>query len=326
MISDDIGELNSQISSQRLPSLNALRCFEAAARLEHFGQAATELHLTHGAISRAVRSLEDDLGIALFERRSRRVFLTDAGRELAQAVQEGLERMRGACHRLRMYAANEQRLTLSCEPTLLMRWLLPRWPAFHRRLARSHPRAHIHLVAGGGPFSFGDGIDLAIRRDDFSWPASTHSDRLFAERIGPVCRADQVRRWFGPQLELRASTPLLHTRTRPSAWRTWAQISGREVPSAARPQMYEHFYFSLQAAIAGLGVAIGTQELTAEDVRSGVLAAPLGFIEDGSSYCLLAPAPPAPGSVHEQLLKWLQGVSAAAGKTTGGRRPVKAGT
>ena len=84
-----------------MPSLNALRCFEAAARLEHFGRAAEELHLTHGAISRAVRTLEDDLGLALFERRSRRVFLTDAGRELAESVQEGMQRMRSTCNRLR---------------------------------------------------------------------------------------------------------------------------------------------------------------------------------------------------------------------------------
>ncbi len=295
-----------------MPSLNALRCFEAAARLEHFGQAADELHLTHGAISRAVRSLEEDLGVALFERRSRRVFLTDAGRELAHAVRDGMERMQGACNRLRANAANEQRLTLSCEPTLLMRWLLPRWPTFLRKLAKSHPHAHVHLVAGGGAFSFSDGIDLAIRRDDFTWPASTHSDVLFPERIGPVCRTELLKRWFTPQNELQASAPLLHTRTRPNAWRTWSQISSTALPAQAKPQMYEHFYFSLQAAVAGLGVAMAPRELVSDDLRSGVLSAPLGFVEDGSCYCLLAPAKPTKGTVHALLLNWLLSASSSA--------------
>lgn len=80
MFSDHHGESSSPSSDDRLPSLLALRCFEAAARLENFSRAADELHLKHGAVSRAVRMLEDDLGVALFERRSRRVFLTDAGR------------------------------------------------------------------------------------------------------------------------------------------------------------------------------------------------------------------------------------------------------
>ncbi|WP_246802632.1 LysR family transcriptional regulator [Ensifer sp. ENS02] len=89
MSSDHFGELHSQMSATRLPPLAALRCFEAAARLESFSRAADALHLTHGAISRAVRLIEDELGVALFERRSRRVFLTEAGRKLAAAVREG---------------------------------------------------------------------------------------------------------------------------------------------------------------------------------------------------------------------------------------------
>ncbi|MBF5005363.1 LysR family transcriptional regulator [Diaphorobacter caeni] len=313
MNSDHDGELNSPIAAQRMPSLNALRCFEAAARLEHFGRAADELHLTHGAISRSVRALEEDLGVALFERRSRRVFLTDAGRDLATAVREGMERMRSACQRLRASATDGQRLTLSCEPTLLMRWLLPRWPVFLRQLAKSHPHAQVHLVAGGGSFSFGGGIDLAIRRDDFAWPPTMHADVLFVERIGPVCRTEQVARWFTQKQLLRTNAALLHTRTRPDAWRTWSRISGQALPSQTRAhansrmnsQVYEHFYFSLQAAIAGLGVAIGPEELVRDDLQSGVLSAPLGFVEDGSRYCLLAPAAAVPDSVHALLLAWL---------------------
>ncbi|MDR2329288.1 MAG: LysR family transcriptional regulator, partial [Comamonas sp.] len=126
MISDIHGESGSPFTDNRLPSLLALRCFEAAARLENFSRAADALHLTHGAVSRAVRLLEYDLGLALFERRSRRVFLTDEGRALAQAVSQGLDLMRQGVADLRARARQQQRWVLSCEPTLLMRWLIPR--------------------------------------------------------------------------------------------------------------------------------------------------------------------------------------------------------
>ena len=113
------GEKNSQ-KTLSLPSLTALRCFEVAARTEHFGRAADELHLTHGAISRAVRLLEEDLGVRLFERRQRRVFLTEAGDRLYQVVREGLGQIRETAQALRQQS-RPQSLVLSCEPTLLMR-------------------------------------------------------------------------------------------------------------------------------------------------------------------------------------------------------------
>jgi DNA-binding transcriptional LysR family regulator len=294
------GELESQSNGSRLPSLLALRCFEAAARMENFSRAADELHLTHGAVSRAVRLLEEDLGVALFERRKRRVFLNEAGRKLARAVGDGLGLMRQACGELRASTRLARPLTLSCEPTLLMRWLIPRWGEFQA----AQSGQEIHLLAGGGPFTFEAGIDLAIRRDDFSWPADYHVDPLFAERVGPVCRADKVEQWFDAQ-GLRADAPQLHTRTRPGAWAEWAAAAGR-VAQGGPGQTFEHFYFSLQAAVAGLGVAIGPWHLVCDDIESGLLVAPLGFVEDGSRYCLFSPGVPGAESLHGQLLAWLR--------------------
>lgn len=304
MFSDKNSEKNSPYDTVRLPSLTALRCFEAAARLESFNQAAAELSLTHGAISRAVRLLEDELGVALFERRSRRVFLTEAGRTLAHAVGDGLGLIRQAVGELRASALQAQRWVLSCEPTLLMRWLIPRWSNFQAR----HPEIDVHLVAGGGPFSFNSGIDLAIRRDDFPWPSGYHAEPLFAEKVGPVCRPDKVAAWFATKklgARLKAGVPHLHTRTRPGAWQEWAAATGQSIPDASW-QIFEHFYFSLQAAVAGLGVAIGPWHLVRDDLDSGVLAAPLGFIEDGSRYCLLSPQPLQPDSPQAHLLAWLR--------------------
>lgn len=303
MNSDDYSDSHSPIPDTRLPSLTALRCFEAAARLENFSRAADELHLTHGAISRAVRALEDDLGVPLFERRNRRVFLTDAGRKLARAVHDGMGLMRQATRELRA-STRARQWVMSCEPTLLMRWLIPRWPRFQAR----HPQANVHLVAGGGPVSFGTGIDLAIRRDDFAWPDTLHAAPLFAERVGPVCRPDKVADWFASRrgmMAIRKGAPRLHTRTRLRAWQQWATVTGHPLPPAPE-QTFEHFYFSLQAAVAGLGVAMGPWHLVRDDIDAGVLAAPMGFVEDGSRYCLLSPTPLPPTGLAADMLEWLR--------------------
>jgi len=294
--------------------LLALRCFEAAARLENFSRAATELHLTHGAVSRAVRLLEEDLGLPLFERRSRRVFLTDAGRKLAKSVGDGLGLMRQAIHELRSSANQAAHRVLSCEPTLLMRWLIPRWGNFQSR----YPELDIHLVAGGGAFSFTKGIDLAIRRNDFPWPSSYQAEMLFAERVGPVCRPDKVAELFDSGgKSLLPDAPLLNTRTRPDAWQEWTVAAGQPALSG-KQQTFEHFYFSLQAAVAGLGVAVGPWHLVHDDLQSGLLAAPMGFVEDNSFYYLLSPTPIKPDSPEAKLLEWLKemGGSQRAGKAS----------
>ena len=226
---------------------------------------------------------------------------------LARAVGNGLDLMRQAVGELRASARQGRRWVLSCEPTLLMRWLIPRWPAFQAR----HPGIDVHLVAGGGPFSFASGIDLAIRRDDFPWPEGYHAESLFAEKVGPVCRPDKVATWFSTKkasAALKTGAPRLHSRTRPGAWSEWAVAAGQPVQDAAG-QTFEHFYFSLQAAVAGLGVAIGPWHLVRDDLDSGVLTAPLGFVEDGSRYCLLSPQPLQPDGPQADLLDWLRAMA-----------------
>ncbi|OIN50676.1 LysR family transcriptional regulator [Pseudomonas azotoformans] len=302
MISKGKGDFESPVSDNRMPSLLALRCFESAGRFESFARAAEELHLTPGAISRAVRLLEEDLGVDLFDRRSRRVFLTNTGRRLAKAVNEGLGVMNHAVREIRTESRRARQLVLSCEPTLLMRWLIPRWSEFQAR----HCGLDIHLVAGGGLFSFDQGIDLAIRRDDFPRPPGYHAEALFPEKVGPVCRPDKVDTWFGPNGHfLHSTAPLLHTKSRPTAWQEWAVAKQLPTP-VTEMQAFEHFYFSIQAAVAGLGVAMGPWHLVRDDILNGVLAAPLGFVEDGTSYCLLSSTAPKAGGVEMELLQWLR--------------------
>ncbi len=263
-----------------ITSLPALETFRAAARHESFSQAADSLNLTHGAVSRAVRILEEDLGAKLFERRNRSVFLTDNGRKLAQAVAHGLGHIEAAVRSIRAAQTNAP-ITVSCEPTLLMRWLIPRVADFHEK----HPQTDIRLVAGGGPITLDAEVDVAIRRNDFDLPHSYTAQPLFDEWIGPVCRPDLHDKFFKDG-RLRSDTPLLHSKTRPTAWQTWADLAN--APLEKNPELeFEHFYFSLQAAVAGLGVAIGPWHLVRDDLSGGIFSAPLGFIKDGSKYMLL---------------------------------------
>lgn len=215
------------------------------------------------------------------------MFLNESGRRLAQAVCDGFDMIGRVAQEIRDQGAAGP-ITLSCEPTLLMRWLIPRLPSFHA----AHPDIALHLVAAGGPVRLGSGIDAAIRRSDFPLSPDVRAEVLFDERVGPVCRADMVDRLFdraGGTVTLRDDAPLLHTRTRSDAWAPWALASSARALTGAG-QIFEHFYLSLQAATAGLGVAIGSWQMVRDDIANGTLAAPLGFVDDGTRYVLLSAA------------------------------------
>ncbi|MGO4578442.1 LysR substrate-binding domain-containing protein [Cupriavidus sp. 2TAF22] len=255
--------------------LGWIRFFEAAARHQSFMRAADELHLTHGAVSRQIRQLEDALGVALFERRNRAVFLTEAGHALHAAATQSLELLAGAVDRIRAQS-RQKTLVLSCEPTIAMRWLIPRLPRF----AEAHPDITLHLMAAGGPLDFArSGVDLALRRDDFRFGAQLHTHEVAEEWVGVVCRAG---------IANLAGQQRLHTRSRPDAWQRWAQAAGGRHRFGA-DAWYEHFYLSIQAAAAGLGCAIASRLMVADEMADGRIAAPHGFVRDGSSYHLLSP-------------------------------------
>lgn len=258
----------------------ALRCVEATARLGSMTLAADHLHLTHGAVSRHVRNVERLLGQQLFERGARRLLPTPACRQLADDIDRALADLQRAFASARDAGAHRT-LTLSCEPTLLTRWLIPRVSGFQ------HPDSTaLKLVAAGGPVRFHrDGIDLAIRRDDFPRPQGILAQELITELVGPVCT---------PSLGAELSTPadlqrqvLLHTRTRPDAWQRW--LENHKITIAdQRSQTFEHFYIALEAATAGIGVAVASRLMVVDALASGVLVAPFGFVPDGSRYELLS--------------------------------------
>lgn len=288
------GNLSYFIEHMKIPSLASFRFFEAAAQTGSFVKAAEQLHVTHGAVSRQVRLLEDALGVELFERRNRAIFLNAAGRSLHATTAVVFEQLEGAVYRLQQ-AAHEEVLVLSCEPTIAMKWLIPRLPAFHS----ANPDINLHLVAAGGPIDFArSGVDLALRRDDFHWDQDVHAVKICDEWMGPVSRTRKGRK---EQLD---GVRLLHSGTRPKAWSTWQRLSGISTKGSIRVD-YEHFYLCVQAAVSGLGMAMVSFLMVQDELENGQLHAPFGFIRDKSSYWLLSPQALDQDEKCARFRKWL---------------------
>ena len=280
--------------SDELPSLYALRCFEVTARLGSMSQAARELGLTHGAVSRQVGIVEDALGVALFLRVPRGLALTREGLALSAAVTRALAEIRAGVEEMRRLSDGP--LTLSCEPSLTLAWLIPRLA----RLERS-TKLRIHVSQGGGAVDFArEGVDFALRRADFD-QRSSYAAPVMDEWVGPVCAPALARR-VSKALE---STPLLRTRTRPDAWASWCAQTGRPKLSA-RGKLFDHFSTAIQAAIAGLGATIGPFQLVEAELESGRLVAPFGFVKGDVGYVLLARRPFEGDPRGARLLAWLE--------------------
>lgn len=262
---------------RKLPSLNALHAFEAAARLESVTRAASELHVTHGAVSRQIKALEADLGKALFAREGRGLALTAAGARLRDATGTAFQQLEESWSELRRGSAPSA-LVLGCPGSVLARWVIPRLP----RLSRELPDLKLHLVVHEGDFDARlSGLDAALLLAEPPFPEGWQVHELAAERIGPVVSPryagfDSLR--DQPSRALLGEA-LLHTSSRPQAWPTWASNNGLDPDSLTFGAGFEHLYYLLEAAVAGLGVAIAPQPLVSQDIDSGRLMAPWGFVE-----------------------------------------------
>lgn len=270
-----------------LPALNALRAFEAVARLGGVGRAAEELHVTHGAVSRQLRQLEEQLGVKLFEKDGRGLKLTDAGQHLSRASQEALSTLRRACTELQQQH-REAPFVLGCPGSLLARWLIPRLD----RLQRDLPHLRLQLSSSEGELDSQQrpDVDAILFFAEPPWPNDARVYELAEERIGPVLSA----RYAGySRLNHAASSlldePLLHTSSRPQAWPQWAQAQQLAPETLTLGQKFSHLYYLLEAAVAGLGIAIAPQLLVADDVQAGRLEAPWGFTPTAARLVLWQP-------------------------------------
>jgi LysR family transcriptional regulator, glycine cleavage system transcriptional activator len=292
------------IATPRIPSLAVLRAVEATVRHGSVSRAARELIVTDGAVSRAVREFEADLGFALFERRSRLIVATPTAQRLADELRIALDHLGGAVARARRSGSPTGPLVLSCEPTFLIRWLIPRLGCLQAAVGLDR---ELRLVSAGGTVPFArEGIDLAIRRADFPLSEDVKAEPFLDEWVGPVCRSDLVGSLAAPGA---VEGVLLHTATRPDAWAAWSRLTDTPL-KPLRELRFEHFYLSLQAAVAGAGFAIGPLALVADDVASKSLFAPRGFVQDGTEYVLLRQRDGIDPPTFRLVLEWLRGTSA----------------
>lgn len=281
--------------------MNALRAFEATARLGRMQEAAAELYVTHSAISRQVRNLEDILGIQLFVGPRNNLRLSADAAAVLPQITEAFEQLEVAVSRLRQAQFGVVRV--SCLGTLSMRWLIPRLEGFHN----AFPKIDLQLSSDDKPVNFlRSSLDLAIRIGaEFPGHAKVHN--LFADLVGPVLSPDLMADLGAGSPEVLTRLPLLHTHTRPEAWPDWAASHGISLPKGGRH--YEHFYFMLEAAAAGLGVAIAPYILVCDDLKAGRLVAPFGFSPNGMNYAILARAEPS--APARAFIEWLVELSQA---------------
>ncbi len=295
------------MTGRALPPLNALRAFEAAARLGSVGRAAGELHVTHGAVSRQLRLLEEDLGTALFVRAGRGLRLTGAGERLRDAAGAAFDQLQATVRALRRGAQTGTRV-IGCPGSLLARWMIPRLERLHADL----PGLHLHLAPHEGAFDPAlPGIDAALLIGAPPWPSHWRVHALAPERIGPVLnpRHPAFARLSGQPAAALVAEDLLHTTSRPQAWPQWAQRNGLDCSRLRLGTGFEHLYYLLEAAMAGLGIAIAPEPLVAADVAAGRLAAPWGFSDTGAQWCLCSPV--AGDAQLERLAAWLRAELAA---------------
>jgi len=288
---------------QDLPPLNALRAFEATARLNSVSQAAEQLHVTHGAVSRQIKVLEEHLGVALFVKDGRGVKLTDAGARLRDASFDAFDRLRSVCAELSRDVSDAP-FVLGCSGSLLARWFIPRLG----RLKADLPELRLHLSAGEGDLDpRRPGLDALLVYAEPPWPADMQVHVLAEERIGPVLSPHfpGFERLHQAPARALLGEALLHTTSRPQAWPTWAAQQGLDASALTFGQAFEHLYYLLEAAVAGLGVAIAPQPLVADDLRAGRLAAPWGFSPTPAALALWVPRRAADGRA-EQLAQWLR--------------------
>lgn len=289
--------------TRKLPSLNALRAFETTARLGSVSQAAEQLNVTHGAVSRQLKVLEEDLGVSLFVKDGRGLKLTDSGIRLRDAAGDAFDRLRDVCAELSQDAVDAP-FVLGCSGSLLARWFIPRLGRLNAEL----PDLRLHLSAGEGDLDpRRPGLDALLMFAEPPWPADMQVFELASERIGPVLspRFANFKSLRKAPAQALLGEALLHTASRPQAWPSWARQNGIEPQSLHYGQGFEHLYYLLEAAVAGLGIAIAPEPLVADDLRAGRLAAPWGFSETPAQLALWIPRRAVDGRA-QQLAQWLK--------------------
>lgn len=267
-----------------LPSTSMLTAFEAAARAGSFTNAAKELNLSQGAVSRQVNALEGQLGVTLFERVGKTVILTELGKAYAKEVRAALKIVRNASLNA-MSNPLSGMLNLAILPTFGTRWLMPRFPSF----LSEHPEIIVNFSSKLSPFDFrSENLHAAIHFGAPDWP-DTQGTYLMSEEVIPVCSPAFLQQHSPNNPEDLKQLPLLNLSTRSSAWGDWFESQSIRPPQA-QGMLFEQFSIIAQAAIAGLGAALLPKLLIQSELSRNELVVLFDDpLKSKSSYYLITP-------------------------------------
>src|SRR5215469_16960844 len=275
----------------RLPSLNGLRAFEAAARHLSFTLAASELNVTQTAISHQIRRLEEELGIRLFIRKNRALALTPQARDYLPGVRAAFNDLRLATDRL-LRKDDDKVLTVSTLASLAAKWLLPRLTAFQE----AHPGIDVRITTSTALVDFRNGdVDAAIRWGRGHWPG-VRAEWLMTDEAFPVC---------SPAL-LEGKRPL-HTSTYDDDWRQWLTAAGLPSDISKSPGVtFDLILMTVQAAIDGIGVAMGRTSYVQDDIAKGRLVVPFKIaLPADAGFYLVSPEGMAEPAKLKAFRQWL---------------------
>jgi LysR family transcriptional regulator, glycine cleavage system transcriptional activator len=270
---------------RRLPPLNALKAFEAAARHESFTRAAEELFVTQGAVSHQVKALESELGVKLFNRERQRLLITEAGRQYLTILRDAFDRIAVGTERL-LQRQSSGALTVSTSPDFAAKWLVARLGRF----AEEHPNIDLRVSATLHHVDFArEDVDLAVRHGDGNWPG-LDVVRLSAEHLFPVCSPKLLigrNRLTKPADVLKF--PLIHVDDRKD-WVRWLEAAGVQSPVLSHGPVLNRVSMAMDAAIDGQGIVLARTTLAATDLINGRLLRP--FAEElrlSKTYWIICP-------------------------------------
>ncbi|MEO5795473.1 MAG: LysR family transcriptional regulator [Rhodoferax sp.] len=292
-----------------LPPIADLLAFEAAARHTSISRAAEELHLTQSAVSRQIRQLEAQLGMAVFHRVRQRVVLTDAGRVYAADVRAVLQQLAAATQKTMAWSDGGGLLNLAVLPTFGTRWLIPRLADF----AALHPDVTVNIAARSEPFDFAqEPLDAAIHFGAPLW-AGAVCEYLMHEQVVPLCSPAYRQRLGIAQVQGVARAVLLQQTTRPTQWADWFEqvgTDGQHGQNALRGPRYEQFAMIAQAAVSGLGAALLPRFLVEAEIASGALVQLFPqALQSSDAYYLVYPESRAEAPLVRAFRDWIRGAA-----------------
>ena len=253
---------------RRLPSLNALKAFEATARQESFTKAAQELSVTQGAVSQQVKGLEAELGVRLFRRERQRLVITDAGRSYLEVVRDAFDRLAMGTERL-LQRQKSGTLTITTSPNFAAKWLVHRLGRF----SEAHPGIDLRVSASIQHVDFArEDIDLALRHGDGQWPG-LHVTRLCTEELFPVCSPKLLSGRRALSLRDIKHHTLLHTNST-GEWAKWLAQVDVDAADCKHGAVFNQASMAIDAAVDGQGIALARTALASWDLISRRLVRP----------------------------------------------------